>query len=233
MFNGGSFNHKRFNLRETKTEVQLQDSLEESLLAQLEAGQNVHLLLIGEERLNELLYLGSQIDGAAALGESLSVLCQAVANYNALERLRDSLGAAAILDQNCHITDKLLGSVLGKLDLGENIHLQGREWDSFGFAGALAAIYQPEAIRAYEILNSLVSTAVFDTLYISLDVTIPPGGKLVLDSEHFLALLDGENVLDKHSGDWLELSRNVEEIRIEGGGTTNLTATLLYTERYL
>ena len=48
-----------------------------------------------------------------------------------------------------------------------------------------------------------------------MQVTIPPGGELRLDSDVFLAMLDGENVLYAQSGDWINVSRELLRLIVE------------------
>ena len=57
--------------------------------------------------------------------------------------------------------------------------------------------------------------------------------RLRIDSDTFRVLLNGENVLDKQSGDWLMLSRDLLYLDIESAIGNGLSGNLIYTERYL
>lgn len=67
----------------------------------------------------------------------------------------------------------------------------------------------------YEVLGSVSGAGTQSTEQVSVTVTIPPGGELRIDSDTFRVLLNGENVLDKQSGDWLMLSRDLLYLDIE------------------
>lgn len=85
-----------------------------------------------------------------------------------------------------------------------------------------------------ELIDSDSELESFEYHYCSLDVTIKPGSVLIIDAANYSVYLDGENVLYTHSGDWLdELNRTTESIKISGTGSTNLSASILYTEKYL
>ena len=87
---------------------------------------------------------------------------------------------------------------------------------------------------ASEIFDSSISSAAFNYLYINVDVTIPAGGVLIIDSDNFNVLLNGQNAIDKQRGDWLdELARNTFDISITSAGASSLVGSILYTERYL
>ena len=68
----------------------------------------------------------------------------------------------------------------------------------------------------------------------SINVTIPPDSTLIVDAVNYNVYLDGGNIVYAHSGDWLdELNRMTQSIKITGTRAGNLTASILYTERYL
>ena len=68
---------------------------------------------------------------------------------------------------------------------------------------------------------------------ISIGVTIPPGGTLVVDCENYTVYLDGVNVYKFYAGDWLQLSRDTLSVAVDSGTGGALSGTLSYVERYL
>ncbi len=233
MFNSGKFNLKRFNLPGRSDDIIIRETMTATVGSLVDVGQNVHLQFKSAETVNGAASMGCIVAEQAEAEATFGAKCAAVANYYTSEALTATFGESVSLFLKCYISGKFAGTFGAILDIGEDIYLNTKLSDGVQFSGVLGALFAADPIDAYEIVNCLVSTAVFDTLYVTLDVTIPPGGKLILDSENFLALLNDENVLDKHSGDWVELSRSVEQIIIDGGGTSALNATMLYTERYL
>ena len=128
----------------------------------------------------------------------------------------------------------------------------------FTAAERLAAAVQgskhiPTIVAAYEALNANGSasknictafvaadilTAIMDATsqtaeVVLMQVTIPPGGELRLDSDVFLAMLDGENVLYAQSGDWINVSRELLRLIVESATGGALEGQIIYTERYL
>ena len=67
---------------------------------------------------------------------------------------------------------------------------------------------------------------------LGLDVTIPPGGEIRINSEAFTALLGTQGVLHLYQGDWIMLHRNTTQIRIETGSGGRLEGEILYHERF-
>lgn len=82
--------------------------------------------------------------------------------------------------------------------------------------------------------SSQISTVRFAVSYADYDIDIPPGSTVVIDSAGYVVLLDGEDVIYAHSGDWLRLSRRTHDITFESaGGELLLDKQILYTERWL
>lgn len=68
-----------------------------------------------------------------------------------------------------------------------------------------------------------------------LTLTLKPGQTLIVDANTYNVWIDGENAVYTHSGDWLdELDRNTQKFEITAGtNLRHLSASILYTERYL
>lgn len=89
--------------------------------------------------------------------------------------------------------------------------------------------------EGYELVTESASLENIEIKTCNLNLTLRPGQTLIVDSSTLNVLLDNQNAIDVHSGDWIdELNRNTTEIRIDSAsGAAGLTATILYTERYL
>lgn len=66
-----------------------------------------------------------------------------------------------------------------------------------------------------------------------IQVTIPPGGELRIDSGTYTVLLNGENALHTQSGDWIFMLPALSRLNIETIEGGQLSGQLIYTERYL
>lgn len=91
----------------------------------------------------------------------------------------------------------------------------------------------PAPLQASEIMTSIMEATSQTTERTTIQITIPPGGELRIDSELFIVLLNGENALHTQSGDWINISRNLLRLIVESASGGKLQGQLIYTERYL
>lgn len=84
-----------------------------------------------------------------------------------------------------------------------------------------------------EVLLGTVGGGTVEDLVLTLDVTIPPGGELRIDSENYTVTLNGENVLYAQSGYWPILSRELAQMTIDSGTGGEMTGEIVYAERWL
>lgn len=91
----------------------------------------------------------------------------------------------------------------------------------------------PSSLSASEVMTSMMEATSQTTERTTLQLTIPPGGELRIDSDLFAVLLDGENALHTQSGDWINISRELLRIIVESASGGQLQGQLIYTERYL
>lgn len=89
-------------------------------------------------------------------------------------------------------------------------------------------------LELYEIVDCIAEAESTEEFTLVVNVSIPPGKTLIVDSEYYTAYLDGINVLDKVTGDWLdELTRESVSITINCGNSNSIATALLYKELYL
>lgn len=100
-------------------------------------------------------------------------------------------------------------------------------------AAAVGSKNVPAPFKVSEVLTSMLEATTQTTERTAFQLTIPPGGELRIDSELFLVLLNGENVLHTQSGDWITVSRKLLRLIIESASGGPLRGQLIYTERYL
>ena len=94
-------------------------------------------------------------------------------------------------------------------------------------------VMEPTQTIAYGIFGASVSAESIEEFIMDLDITIPKGGVLVIDSDNFRVLLNNQNVIKSHSGDWIDkLNRRTKSITILAGGR-NLEADIYYQELWL
>ena len=65
------------------------------------------------------------------------------------------------------------------------------------------------------------------------DVTIPPGGEIRINSDAFTAMMGQQNILHLYRGGWIFLNRNTAQLVFETGSGGELAGEILYNERYI
>ena len=94
-------------------------------------------------------------------------------------------------------------------------------------------VIEPAALMLYGIFNGVFSAEALEEISMDLAVTLQPGDILVIDSDNFRVLLNGENAIKYHSGDWIdELNRMSKNITVSGGGSA-LETTIYFQELWL
>ena len=124
--------------------------------------------------------------------------------------------------------DTLAAQAWGAKNIPANLELADRLT-----AAAAGSKNVPALLKASEVLTSMLEATLQTTEQTVLQLTIPPGGELRIDSELFLVLLNGENALHTQSGDWINVSRDLLRLIIESASGGQLRGQLIYTERYL
>ena len=91
----------------------------------------------------------------------------------------------------------------------------------------------------YEVVSSVAEAEANEEKVLTLNLTLRPGERLIIDSENYVVLMisqngDEVNAIHTHSGDWIDaLSRETRSVQIESGTTRDFSASILYTERFL
>lgn len=86
-----------------------------------------------------------------------------------------------------------------------------------------------ENINSEELLTNLKSTVLNNWI-----TKINASGKRIeIDSDKYTVYIDEENVLDKFSGDWIYLSRDIETIEISSSNNKKIKGKIIFRERFL
>ena len=181
---------------------------------------------------NAAALMGAKIVASASGGEELSANAALLIECIETAQCINTVKNKTKLSIDHYIIDALQGLIKQRAALGENIYINPDMTGVIKQIAALGANFKSAEIYFDETLNSLIATAIFDTLILKVDLTIPAGGKLVIDSENYNVLLNNANAIDKHSGTWAFLSRTVDKITFRPKGA-NVAISMLYTERYL
>lgn len=211
----------------------------------LRAGAVIQAYIGLGQTTNDSLWLTSQMAGLASIGSgsfekaALSAVWSGNGTGNYIARNRQTISAS--LDAENYLSPKVLDLLSPAAVLSAAVNLSPNVRDSeltcqAQFSGELYLgnlVIDPEAITAYGIFGAAVTAENLSEVVLILSCSIPAKGTLVVDSDNFRVLLNGNNAIKYHSGDWIdELCRDTKSIKIESGGTT-LTAEIYYQELWL
>jgi len=94
----------------------------------------------------------------------------------------------------------------------------------------------PYNFNARESIFMLSTASMTDKDSFVINVIVPPGSELRIDSENYTVTLDGENIIHLHEGfgeymGFIKISRETVDLLVDSGGTLN--GEIIYQERYL
>lgn len=193
---------------------------------------------------NDSLWLTSQMAGLAQIGSgsfekaALSAVWSGNGTGNYIVRNRQTISAS--LDAENYLSPKVLDRLSPAAILSAAANLSPNVRDSVQASAEIGGefylgnvVIDPEAITVYGIFGAAVTAENLSEVVLTFSCSIPAKGTLVIDSDNFRVLLNGNNAIKYHSGDWIdELCRDTKSIKIESGGTT-LTAEIYYQELWL
>ena len=116
--------------------------------------------------------------------------------------------------------------------LGALLHSEIQGGSIFDSESWLGAIIQP-LMQGSSYLHAILSAELIRYLTANINVTIPPGGEIRIDSAMFTAELNQQSIVHLYSGDWINFDRNTRVLSIEAGTSGNLSGDVVYTERFL
>jgi len=188
------------------------------------------------------------IKAAGALRASARGTVSVISTFSAADRLFTTARMSADVVTRTVLSETLQGSIYGQKNTPAALTvrdvLAARAQGSKNIpapleladrltAAAAGSKNVTASLKVSEVLTSMLEATSQTTERTTLQLTIPPGGELRIDSELFLVLLNGENALHTQSGDWINVSRELLRLIIESASGGQLRGQLIYTERYL
>lgn len=208
-----------------------------------EGFERVHCVSSGSESVRLEVNGFESVAFKAVLFQSYAPTPQGVEAFGATVTLRTALlltgegqaqiGCAAevgaTIDFDLDADERAWGDAEAAFILG----LSAEGLSAFSLSGRIGAVIGL-GTEGCEIIGATAGVDNIEEVTLFADVSIPPGGKLIIDARYFTAYLNGINVIDKIRGDWLdELNRETLEIRVDAGNSNQLATNLLYEELYL
>ena len=232
MFNLARYNQQPFNHTAQTSDIIVNVNIITTMGAMVANGENIH------EEAFIYANAGGSVQGASA--EQFTATIPVTAGMDVVGGVTVLLEEtiSVVCSANVSIGDDVqivetIASVLSKaIEVGENIIFATTIPTSLMAAAEIGEdIYQ--SILLTSILDGQITTEIFNVKYTTLNIVIPPGSTLIVDSDNFLVLLDGEDVISCHSGEWIFLNRDVADIIVQNPLEANLQTKVMYTEKYL
>lgn len=207
----------------------------ESVSATVGSALIYHLLAIGNERIQTSV---KGIQALAVAGSGTETISEGVA-----EGLLH-INPKPIFNENISADVELGADIAFSLQFTENIGRTITLGADIAIPAAMEEEITPDVIlgadiaipaEGFELVAGDATSEAIETKICVLNITLKPGHRLIIDADNYNVLLDGENAIWVQSGDWIdELIRNTTEIKIDAAsGAGNITASILYTERFL
>ena len=234
MYNSGKFNALNFNAVTADNSIKLFSNSYETINAQLSAAQIFYLTNNSSETVTADTELVSGVILVCSSSENITAQCAIVGVVFLTENARTDITASVIVGANYYWKNNPTENITANLILGGNYYLSSESAEAVTASVRCGAKYYL-ANDAYNIIIASIG-AIYsvEIKNIEISVTLPVNSKLVIDSDNYLVLLNGNNIIEKHLGAWLDdLNRNVISIEISGAGLTKVNSSILYTERYL
>ncbi len=194
-----------------------------------------HLLAIGYE---QVATSAKGIQALAAAGSGTETVAEAVTNgllyINPKPNFTETITEEVELGAKIGIPVNFVEIVNKNVILGADIAISAELEEAVNQSIILGADISM-AVEGFELVSADATSEATETKVCILDITLRPGERLIIDANNYNVLLNGNNAIWVQSGDWIdELIRNTSEIRIDAAaGAGNISASILYTERYL
>ena len=174
----------------------------------------------------------SVITSAEAFGY-LSYSATMVANIDTYDTYTSDVFASIKTAQDLYVTEVLSSSFESRAYMSTNIPTSEYWYSNLYAVSSIAKNLSDAGLFAADVLFATVYSGTIEEHTLSVEVVIPPGGELRIDSDKFTATLNGENVLHLQSGYWPTLSRKLVQMTTSSGSGGEMTGEVVFAERWL
>lgn len=123
--------------------------------------------------------------------------------------------------------DAIKGALFIGLDIYQQIIYLSKALHDLSLGLDIYQRFEPE----YSIIYTSLKIVVLIAEIVHLDITLNKGDTLTLDSENYNFLVNNQNFIHKHHGDWITLDRNLHNLKIVNS-SGQITGKILYNERF-
>ena len=233
MFNQAKFNRGAFNnVAQSTTDVYLKTDAVEVVIGSLMAAQNTYLSSNAYETFSSEARMAQGVILKTTCAETVTASAIMVGVVSLETASAEAVSALAYAGALVYLFADGMEALSIQALVGATVYKKADSSESFGGEFRVGGIAKLSS-DLYEMIMAQAEAEATDMYTTSIDVTLAPGDVLVIDSDHYTVLLNGENILHLHSGDWVWLSRDTSTITIDTGSGGQIDASMLYTERYL
>lgn len=170
---------------------------------------------------------------SATINTILAHSVSMVANVDVSDDMTSNMYGEPYSSQNIYDAVSFINDATGSSYLSINIHTSFDTSGTVLGSSAICKNISDSEIFATEVFLSTVVGGTVEDFVLAIDISIPPGGELRIDSDNYTVLLNGENVLYAQSGYWPVLSRELTQMTVDSGTGGEMTGEMVYAERWL
>lgn len=233
-FNRAKFNHLPFNTQSDMVKWLSVSALEE-VDAVIGSALNFYPLAIGYERVDEVAEgMKGKFISAAGTETIDELVAEGQLTVILFPHFEETVTETMTLGADIRPMVSGNENIISNVSLGADIYTKSEADEIVDAVTSVGANIYPDA-AGYELVSESASLENIEFKVCYLNLTLRPGQVLIVDANTYNVLLDNENAIDTHSGEWIDdMNRSTTDITIEAAsGSSNLSATVLYTERYL
>lgn len=229
---GGRFTLSRFTLPQiAEKNIRIVDYFFENIRSVVSVGQNVNIQENYRSNIQNTVTATRGINFIEHYQDNINSIILMRINFFIIENYTESIKNEIYLSSNIAVSEQYKDELEIKVFLGKNIQFD--EFYSENIRNAVFLGKDTPITEAYrEAIFARISSAILTKDIAIVNVSIPPGGELRIDSGLYTALLDGENILHTYNGDWIWLDRNLVDLTIDASSAT-MDGVIIYVERFL
>lgn len=238
------YNLQKYNVKGSSGEVQLYlldeftDLLGASIYTSLDISVTENLTDFASAKIDLTVGIKSKVDYTDSLSIDATGSPGTILDGEFIENLSSSIRTEKIVyatfgleeDEDKHKEESIF--LNAKLTLSKNVFLNEEYEDGLNQKLKLSKDLYLQFIGT-DLLGSKLMANLYDTEHITINITIPPGGVLEIDSENYTVYLNDENVFDSYTGSWAIFDRDTTELTLGVGNGRVISGDILYRERYL
>jgi len=228
---GGRFSHTRFSLRDTTEEdVRLAADFAEAVSGMISFAQ-VAIVQADFREATERTVTGTRgFIFANAFMDRVGASLAGARDYPVQPGYRESVSGDIYLSSEIAVRKDFAEKISPDVHLGSDAGFGAGFSDAVDGRAYLAKNLRFDMNSAETVLN-VIKAGVTDEDAFVINLNIPPGAEIRIDSEYFTATMNGANILHYYTGDWITVSRDTINMMVSA--PARLTGQILYMERFL